>query len=95
MVPPSMSVSRRDVLEEEALAMRVARLWRDVFESCRRGETGDDGEVRGGETVEDKRGDMVVRKQEWKWLGAEIILTRFLVIDLSKASIPLPIRCRK
>ena len=66
MVSPSMLVSRRDVLEEEALAMRVARLWREVFESCRLSDTGDDGEVRGGETVEDKRGDMVVRKQEWR-----------------------------
>ena len=55
---PSRSVSWRDVLEEEALAMKVARLCREALESCRTGES--EGEVKGVGTVEDKRGVMVV-----------------------------------
>ncbi len=58
-------MSRRDVREEEAPAINVARFWIEALESCRLGDTEDDGEARGVETVGDMRGVMVARGQEW------------------------------
>lgn len=60
MVSASTSASRSDVLEEEALAMRDARLWIEALESCRRSEADAGGEDREVETVEESTGDMVV-----------------------------------
>lgn len=57
----SMSASLSEVLEEEALAISVARFWMSLLESCRPSDTG--GGERGVETLEERRGDMMVVKR--------------------------------